>query len=405
MGNTNIADLFKRLNWTINVVCIVLCMTLSLKRTNIEYIGLFSMLLFVILNFIYFKEEKARIVLKVIYILLSFVFLFINPIPVNVILPVVACLMISFNKVSKLVASTVAVGCIEAIYFIYRIDKDFVNSFIICSVVLGTVIIVAVIYYVEQKYITLSENMNNAMKKLAIEAMKEKNLREQIARERDLEVENIKLSERDRISRDIHNQVGHTLSAATVTLDAAEVLMDAGDEKSIMLAKEKISKANERIHEAISSVRSVVRTMDADDDKIFIKDYIESIEELIKNFKMDTNINIISNFEQIKDNEGKITIENAAFLSGAIAELLTNGIKHGGANIFVIVMVAMDNMLKLKVQDNGKGMSDSGNAQFMLDQGFGLKKIKDYLLKHGGNMSISGDDGFEVEMEITAVVS
>ena len=28
MGNTNIADLFKRLNWTINVVCIVLCMAL-----------------------------------------------------------------------------------------------------------------------------------------------------------------------------------------------------------------------------------------------------------------------------------------------------------------------------------------------------------------------------------------
>lgn len=405
MGNADIVELFKKLNWTINVVCILLCMILSFKRTNIEYIGLFSMLLFVVLNFIFFKEEKAGVVLKAFYIFLSFAFMIINPVIVNLILPIVACLILSFRKVYNLIVTSMIFGCLEVINFIYRMDTEFLNGFIICAVALGTVVIVAVIYYVEQKYISLSVNMNNAMKKLAIEAMKEKNLREQIARERDLEVENIKLSERDRISRDIHNQVGHTLSAATVTLDAAEVLMNAGDEKSVELAKEKISKANERIHEAISSVRSVVRTMDADDDKIFIKDYIESIEELIKNFKMDTNINIISNFEQIKDNEGKITIENAAFLSGAIAELLTNGIKHGNANIFVIVMVAMDNMLKLKVQDNGKGLPDSGNAQFMLDQGFGLKKMKDYLLKHGGNMSISGDDGFEVEMELTAVVS
>ena len=405
MKNENIAELFKKLNWSINILGIILCMIFSFEKGNIAYAGFFAVLLLVLINFLFFKEEKTSIVLKSIYVLLSFSFLFFSSSMIVVIMPIIACLMYGFDKTYKHFLTSFFVGIIGCIVFITYYKHDYVDELLACILAISAVGISLIVYYVELKYINLSNNMNNAMKKLAIEAMKEKNLREQIARERDLEVENIKLSERDRISRDIHNQVGHTLSAATVTLDAAEVLMDSGDEQSVKLAREKIRKANERIHEAISSVRSVVRTLDADDDKIYIKDYIESVEELIKNFKMDTNINIISNFEQIKDNDGKISIENAAFLSGAIAELLTNGVKHGGASIFVIVIIAMDNMIKLKVQDNGKGMSDSANAQFMLEQGFGLKKMKEYLLKHGGNINISGDDGFEVEMEIMAVVS
>ena len=405
MKNENIAELFKKLNWSINILGIILCMIFYLGKDNIAYVGFFAVLLLVLINYLFFKEEKASIVLKSIYVLFSFSFLFFSSSIIVVIMPIIACLMYGFDKTYKLILTSFFAGIIGWIIFITSYKHDYVDGLLAFVLVLSVACISLIVYYVETKYIILSNNMNNAMKKLAIEAMKEKNLREQIARERDLEVENIKLSERERISRDIHNQVGHTLSAATVTLDAAEVLMDVGDEQSISNAREKIRKANERIHEAISSVRSVVRTMDADDDKIFIKDYIESVEELIKNFKMDTNINIISNFEQIKDNDGKISIENAAFLSGAIAELLTNGVKYGGASIFVIVIIAMDNMIKLKVQDNGKGMSDSANTQFMLEQGFGLKKMKEYLLKHGGNMNISGDDGFEVEMEIMAVVS
>ncbi len=252
------------------------------------------------------------------------------------------------------------------------------------------------VYFLHQ-YFKLHMNMERALKSSALEAMNERELRIEIAEHKNLAEENARLEERERISRDIHNAVGHTLSAATVTLDAAQMLMDSDAKR----ANEKIDQANERIHEAIGSVRSVVRTLDSKDDLVLVQDYISSLKEFIHNFTLDTELKVHHNLDMIKD-EGKLHIGRAAFISSSLSELLTNGVKHGKATVFVILLTLNETHIGVQVNDNGTGWGDITyeQKQVRLNNGFGLRKMNDYVKTNGGSFEVEGRDGFCVKISL-----
>ena len=247
------------------------------------------------------------------------------------------------------------------------------------------------------KYEARMIELDRALKMSTLDSLTEKNLREELARQKTLSEANARLKERERISRDIHNSVGHTLSAASVTLDAAQLLVDKDSE----LAARKMEQANVRVHEAIDSIRGAVRTLDSKDDTLLVSDYIASLSESLNNYMMDTDIRIHDNLKQIED-KGRIDIDTSAFLSGALNELLTNGVKHGKANVFVVVLNLTGSNISLKVQDNGSGWGQITyeEKQLKLSEGFGLRKLRDHVRSLGGDMKIEGSDGFVVEMSL-----
>ena len=259
------------------------------------------------------------------------------------------------------------------------------------------------------KYFEMNSNLEKALKSSALDAMNERQLRMEIAESKNMAEENARLEERERISRDIHNAVGHTLSAATVTLDAAQMLIDTDTSK----ANQKIDQANERIHEAIGSVRSVVRTLDAEDDCVLVEDYVNSLKELIRNFTLDTEIKIHHNLDLVaaeekrrqqvqSDTAGKIHIARAAFISSSLSELLTNGVKHGGATVFVVLLTLDSAHIGIQVSDNGTGWGDISyeEKQAKLRNGFGLRKMSDYVKTNGGTFDVDGSEGFYVKMDM-----
>ena len=163
----------------------------------------------------------------------------------------------------------------------------------------------------------------------------------------------------------------------------------------------KIDQANERIHEAIDSVRSVVRTLDSKDDSMLIRDYISSLTELIRRFTMDTDLKVHHNLDMIRD-DGSIKIGIAAFISSTVSEFLTNGVRHGGADAFVLIMTLDDANIGLQISDNGRGWGDITPEQrdAKLKNGFGLRKIEAHVKTEGGNIEFSGNDGFRVKLSL-----
>lgn len=272
------------------------------------------------------------------------------------------------------------------------------------------------------RYFEMNSNLEKALRSSALDAMNERELRMEIAESKNMAEENARLEERERISRDIHNAVGHTLSAATVTLDAAQMLIDTDAAK----ANQKIDQANERIHEAIGSVRSVVRTLDAEDDCVLVTDYVNSLKELINNFTLDTEIKVHHNLDliiadeerrhDIKENNeqnvsgdsslcntySKLHIARAAFISSSISELLTNGVKHGGAKVFVILLTLDSSHISVQVSDNGQGWGEISyeEKQAKLRNGFGLRKMSDYVKTNGGSFDVDGSEGFCVKYSL-----
>ncbi|MBR2750432.1 MAG: hypothetical protein IKD90_04825 [Clostridiales bacterium] len=285
-----------------------------------------------------------------------------------------------------------ALGC-----FLFREMPDVIRVLVVFGVLLASYILWESLEMIVYRLETMNQRLDRALTAAALDAMEQRSLREQIAKDQNVNEHNARLQERERISRDIHNMVGHTLSAATVTLDAASMLVPSDQTR----AKEKIDVANSRVHEAISSVRSVVRTLDADDDKVVLTDYMKSLQVMVSEFMMDTEIKVYHNFAQI-DQEARIPLSVASFLSSSLSELLTNGVKHGGAKIFVVTFLYDVKNVRLTVQDNGTGWGvlTASEKKMKLANGFGLRKMIEYAEKKGGSCVIESEDGFAVRLQM-----
>ena len=166
-----------------------------------------------------------------------------------------------------------------------------------------------------------------------ISEMHEKRLNERLVMQNFLAEKNARLVERENISRNIHNSVGHSITAAIMTLDAADMLYDVRPEE----ARKRMNDANARIRGSLESIRRAVRVLDKDSTELLAGDLKCEMENIINEFEMDTNIRVAQDFSQLMD-DIRIPYDHAVFLTGALQEMLSNGVKHGNATEFVVIL-------------------------------------------------------------------
>lgn len=238
-------------------------------------------------------------------------------------------------------------------------------------------------------------------KKLAasnISEMHEKRLNEQLVLQSFLAEKNARLVERENISRNIHNSVGHSITAAIMTLDAADMLYEVSPEE----ARKRMNDANVRIRGSLESIRRAVRVLDEDSAEILAGDLKCEMENIINEFVMDTNIRAAWNFDQLMD-DIRIPHDHAVFLTGALQEMLTNGVKHGSASEFVVILLGDTAHIRLEISDNGQSDFDSLNSKRRIENGFGIRKIISYAEKCGGKTAFVNDNGFRGMVELPIV--
>ncbi|MBE5958422.1 MAG: hypothetical protein E7254_06120 [Lachnospiraceae bacterium] len=204
-----------------------------------------------------------------------------------------------------------------------------------------------------------------------------------------------RLIERENISRNIHNSVGHSITAAIMTLDAADMLFDKNPEA----AHDKMLDATTRIRGSLNSIRSAVRALDEEKKDISVNDLICYFDNIIDSFLMDTERECDRMYE-IFDREMMIQREHTEFLTGALEECFTNGVKHGNANQFTVKLLGDSAHLRLEVKDNGKSEFNDGNKNELIENGFGVKKIISYVKHCGGMAEFRNENGFISVIEL-----
>jgi signal transduction histidine kinase len=204
-----------------------------------------------------------------------------------------------------------------------------------------------------------------------------------------------RLIERENISRNIHNSVGHSITAAIMTLDAADMLFD----KNPKAAHDKMLDATTRIRGSLNSIRSAVRALDDEEKDISINDLICYFDNIIDSFLMDTERECDRLYE-VYDKGMMIQREHAEFLTGALEECFTNGVKHGSANHFTVKLSGDSAHLRLDVKDNGKSGFNVDNQNELIENGFGIKKIISYAKRCGGTTEFRNENGFISVIEL-----
>ena len=216
--------------------------------------------------------------------------------------------------------------------------------------------------------------------------------------QKSIEQQKIKYDEREQIRRDIHNSVGHTIMAAIMSLDAAEAVYNIDSNK----AMGKIKLANIRMRESLESIRKAVRGINSDMDEHTIEDMVSLLDVNVDKLKKDFNIKIRTKIVYSEQQLKKLcfSIKKIDFWEGALQELVTNSIKHGNATA-IIVMINIDGSdISMVVQDNGTGIENMGNLNELLANGFGIRKIKEYLISVGGTLKMENQEGMLVTLKM-----
>lgn len=185
------------------------------------------------------------------------------------------------------------------------------------------------------------------------------------------------IEERNRIAREIHDSLGHALTALNVQLQAAATLLPTDPQQ----AESFLTQAQRLGAVAISEVRQSVGALRAG---IVEKPLTEAIASLVADFRASTGITPTTKLNL----QVKIPPPLDKTLYRIIQEALTNTSKYAQATIVQIQLTAIPEGVYLSVEDNGRGFSLNQESN-----GFGLQSMSERAAALDGDFQITSKPG------------
>ncbi|WP_313163264.1 sensor histidine kinase [Sedimentibacter sp.] len=277
---------------------------------------------------------------------------------------------ITLNIGKGIIAGTVAsvFSMIKFIYLVYfKFNISSLSQFIFFLLINVSIMIIAIFAQYNK---TEKEKKDTLYRELLDTHKKLKEYTEEVRR---LSI----IEEKNRIARDIHDSLGHNMTALIMQLQMAEHYLKTDASKSTELLNSSIKTAKDSLKE-IREVVETLRGKSLPPDKV--------IQVLVDKFAEKTRAKIELNVD------GKV-IQNYDIhtaLYHILQEGMTNAVRHGKAtNIWIELNYEYDNV-KFTIKDNGKGAD-------ILNEGFGLKGIKERVKALRGNVEFKSENGFTIE--------
>ena len=180
------------------------------------------------------------------------------------------------------------------------------------------------------------------------------------------------MNERNRIAREIHDNVGHLLSSAILQSGALKTLNR--DER----LSGNIQALHDTLSRAMNSIRESVHRLY--DESV---DLNAKLTEIINNFSF---CEIVYDYNISGNPDKKVKY---AFIS-ILQEALTNIINHSDATEVKVILNEHPALYQLIIKDNGKV------KKFDVNDGLGIRNMIDRVHSLSGNINIITENGFEI---------
>lgn len=168
----------------------------------------------------------------------------------------------------------------------------------------------------------------------------------------------VKREERQRIARDLHDTLGHTLSLITLKSQLVEKLIVKNPERASTEAKE----ITQTSRTALKQLRELISDM----RMITVEEELEQIKAILQaatielEIKQETSASSLSPIEQ-------------NILGMCLREAVTNVVKHSKATRCTVSVLESQGELILTVEDNGIGLADQNH------DGNGIRGMKERI--------------------------
>lgn len=209
-----------------------------------------------------------------------------------------------------------------------------------------------------------------------------------ITLEQEKEIEKQKI--RNRIARDLHDEIGSNLSSISLL---SRMLKDElnTDDKTI----DSLSRIESTAKNSVTSIRDIVWFINPSSDSLrdLILKMKEATENLLKGKEFCFN-------QSIPEEDIKITPEVKRAIYLIHKETLNNIVKHSGADNVTISITVEDNRFNLVISDNGKGYDVNA-----IKKGNGLNNIKSRASEINADLAMLSSPGsgstIELNLRIT----
>jgi signal transduction histidine kinase len=188
-------------------------------------------------------------------------------------------------------------------------------------------------------------------------------------------------SERLRISRDLHDLLGHHLTALTLNLETASHLAE-GD------AREQIEKSKSIAKRLLTDVRAVVSRL-RDEEPVDLTAALRSLRDVIESPSLHLEL----------PHELTLTDAHVAQIAlRSVQEIVTNAVRHSGARNLWVTLATADHTLDIDARDDGAG---TDHVRF----GNGLRGIRERVEQVHGSLVVSSmrGRGFSVHVRLPLV--
>jgi two-component system sensor histidine kinase DesK len=203
----------------------------------------------------------------------------------------------------------------------------------------------------------------------------QRNRANQRLRKANEEIEHLaKVAERERIARDLHDVLGHTLSVIILKSELAGKLIDHDPER----AKAEIADVEQTSRAALADVRSTIRGYRA-----------HSLEAELKHAK--ATLETAGVIVESQSEEVRLTPAQESVVALVVREAVTNVVRHARARNCHLRLIPVNGNCRIEIHDDGRG----GGAV----EGNGLRGMRERIEALGGTLQRENSVGTRLNIE------
>lgn len=241
----------------------------------------------------------------------------------------------------------------------------YIIAIILLTVFVIFIILIVVLYnrkqllFLQQQRLKQSEHQNQLLQK---ELEKQKSIE----------------AERERISHDMHDDLGAGISALKLQ---AEFLKQRAENDDLKNDIDELLKTSEEMN---LSMREMLWSLNSGNDTL--GSFIDYSKMYAQNFLKKTKILLLTESEDVVL-ETIITTEQRRNLFLCLKEALNNAYKHSQSNQIKLSFIQKDKEFMMKISDNGIGINHEKS------EGNGLRNMKRRMQEQNGHCEVTTENG------------
>ena len=183
-------------------------------------------------------------------------------------------------------------------------------------------------------------------------------------------------AERERIARDLHDLLGHTLTVITMKLDLARRLLSHDSDR----ARNEIVEAEQTARSALAEVREAVSGYRAEGLDAEINRARRSL--------LSADVKLTTILAPVNLSSSQVDV-----LCLALREAVTNIVRHAHATVCHVALLEKDRTIHFTIEDNGRGGE--------IREGNGLRGMRERLQSLAGAVKLTGLANGGTRLELT----